>query len=76
MTTIDGKQHRGQSENVRLAGLVDQLGSKGHFELLVVSAEAGAPGRETNTVFFKHGIISISERTQETTITPGPPLAG
>ena len=76
VTTIDGKQHRGQSENARLASLVDQLSSKGHFELVVVSAEAGVPSSETNTVFFKQGVISISEMTPEMSIAPTPPLAG
>ncbi|UVK47568.1 hypothetical protein BPNPMPFG_003355 [Mesorhizobium sp. AR07] len=78
VTTIDGKQHRGQSEEARLVSLVDQLSSKGHFELLVVSAEVGAPGRETSTVFFKHGIISISESSQPTTemVAANQPIAG
>ena len=75
VTTIDGRQHLGQSENAPLESLVDQLSSNGHFELVVVSAELGAPGSETSTVFFKHGIISISERKPEV-ITPSPPLAG
>ncbi|MBB6411543.1 hypothetical protein HNQ71_004231 [Mesorhizobium sangaii] len=39
-TTIDGRQHLGQSENAPLENLVDQLSSKGHFELVVVSADA------------------------------------
>lgn len=76
VTTIDGRQHLGQSENAPLESLVDQLSSNGHFELVVVSAELGAPGSETSTVFFKHGIISISERKPEAMIPPSPPLAG
>ena len=72
VTTIEGKQLRGSSENARLASLVDQLSSKGHFELIVVSTEPGRAGTETNTVFFKHGIISISEADQEPAQTVSP----
>ena len=76
VTTIDGKQHRGSSENARLSSVVDQLSSKGHFELVVVSTEPGLAGLETNTVFFKHGIISISERSQQVAAAAGPPITG
>jgi hypothetical protein len=78
VTTLDGQKLRGHSENARLSTLVDQLNSRGYMELVVVSAEAGRSGQETATAFFKHGIISISEKSEAPAQTPQalPPLSG
>lgn len=64
VTTIDGRQFRASSENARLSSLVDQCSTKGYCELAVRPRELEHSRRETNTVFFKHGIISISEGSQ------------
>lgn len=60
VTTIDGRQFRASSVNARLSSLVGQCSTK----LAVRPSEPEHSGRETNTVFFKHGIISISEGSQ------------
>jgi hypothetical protein len=64
VTTIDGRQFRASSENARLSSLVDQCSTKDYCELAVRPSELEHSGQETNTVFFKHGIISISEGSQ------------
>ena len=76
VTTVDGQQHRGQSENGRLSSLVEQLSSRGYFELVVVKNEPGRAPRETNTAFFRDGIISISESVPGHELYPSPQPAG